>query len=47
MEAKIVFYRCHGPKKGSKYHLETVQTTFSENNNYLRGNIGEDKKFHC
>ena len=23
---------CHGPEKGSKYHLETVQTTFSEIN---------------
>ena len=28
MEAKIVFCICHGPEKGSKYHLETVQTTF-------------------
>ena len=34
MEAKIVFCVCHGPEKGSKYHLETVQTTFSEINNY-------------
>ena len=31
MEAKIVFCVCHGPEKGSKYHLET---TFSEINNY-------------
>ena len=36
MEAKIVFCVCHGPEKGSKYHLETVQTTFSEINNYYR-----------
>ena len=34
MEAKIVFCVCHGPEKGSKYNLETVQTTFSEINNY-------------
>ena len=34
MEAKIVFCVCHGPEKGSKYHLETVQTTSNENNNY-------------
>ena len=34
MEAKIVFCVCHGPEKGSKYHLKTVQTTFSEINNY-------------
>ena len=33
MEANIVFCTYHGPKKGSKYHVETVQTTFSENNN--------------
>ena len=24
----------HGPKKGSKYHVETVQTTFNEKNKY-------------
>ena len=36
MEAKIVFCTYHGPKKGSKYHVETVQTTFSENNKYYR-----------
>ena len=34
MEAKIVFWLCHGPKKWSKYHLDTLQTTSSENNNY-------------
>ena len=33
MEANIVFCTYHGPKKGSKYHVETVQTTLSENNN--------------
>ena len=27
-----------------KNHLDTTQTTFSENNNYLRGNISENKK---
>ena len=36
MEAKIVFCVCHGPEKGSKYHLEIVQTTFSEINNCYR-----------
>ena len=25
MEAKFVVYVCHGPKKWSKYHLETIQ----------------------
>ena len=34
MEAKIVICVCHGPEKASKYHLETVKTTFSEINNY-------------
>ena len=34
MEANIVFYTYHGPKKGSKYHVETVQTTFNEKNKY-------------
>ena len=31
MEAKFVFFTYHGPKKGSKYHAETVQTTLPEN----------------
>ena len=44
MEAKVVFWICYGLKKSSKYHLDTTQTTFSENNNYLRGNISENKK---
>ena len=35
-KAKIVFCVCHGPEKGSKYHLETVQTTSGEINNYYR-----------
>ena len=33
-KAKIVFCVCHGPEKGSKYHLETIETTFNENNMY-------------
>ena len=36
MEAKIVFCVCHGPKNWSKYHLDTLKTTLSENNNYQR-----------
>ena len=36
MEAKIVFCTYHGPRKGSKYHVEIVQTTFSENNKYYK-----------
>ena len=36
MKAKIAFCMCLGPEKESKYHLETVQTRFSENNNYYR-----------
>ena len=27
MDAKIDFYVWHGPKKWSKYHLDTIQTT--------------------
>ena len=34
MEAKIVICVCLGPKKWSKYHLDTLQTTLSENDNY-------------
>ena len=41
MEEKVVFCLCYGPKKWSKCHLDTIQTTFSETNNYFRGNIGE------
>ena len=33
-EAKNDFRICYGLKKWSKYHLNTIQTTFSENNNY-------------
>ena len=33
-------------KKLSKDHLDTTQTTFSENNNYYRDNIDENKKMH-
>ena len=40
MEAKVVFWMCYGPQKLSKYHLDTIQTTFGEKNNYWRGNIG-------
>ena len=38
MEAKIVFCVCHGPEK---YHLETVQTTFNEINDYYREIFGK------
>ena len=34
LKQKIVFCVWHGPKKWSKYHLDTIQTTLSENNNY-------------
>ena len=30
-----------------KNPLDTTQTTFSENNNHYRVNIGENEKFHC
>ena len=33
-------------QKGIKNHLDTTQTTFSEDNNYLRANNGENKKCH-
>ena len=46
-KAKIVFCVCHGPKKGSKYHLETVQTTFSENNGYFRAIFVKINFFHA
>jgi hypothetical protein len=47
MEAKIVFCTSLGPKKGSKYHLETVQTIFSENNNYYRTIFEKLNFFHA
>ena len=34
------------PKNNKKNPLDTMQTTFSEKNNYQRVNIGENKKFH-
>ena len=34
MEAKVVSWICYGPPKESKLCLDTIQTTFSENNNY-------------
>ena len=37
----------HIPKKGSKYHLETVQTIFSENNNYYRTIFVKLNFFHA
>ena len=45
MEAIVVFSICYGPKKSSKYHLDTTKITFSEKNNYERGNIGENASF--
>ena len=30
-----------------KNPVDPTQTTFSENNNYQRANIGENKKNHC
>ena len=36
MEAKLVFCICLGPEKRSKYHLETVQTIFSEKKKHYR-----------
>ena len=42
IEARFVFCICYGSKKWSKCHLDTIQTTFSEGNNYNRGNIGEN-----
>ena len=33
MEAKIDFCVCHGPQKWSEYHLDTLQSTLSQNNN--------------
>ena len=47
MEAKVVFWMCHGPQKYSKYHLNILQTTFGENNNYYRGNNDKNRIFHA
>ena len=44
MEAKVAFWML---PTLPKYHLDTIQTTFDENNNYQRGYIGEDRKFHA
>ena len=40
IEAKVGFWICYCPKNWSKYHLDTIQTTFSEKNNHL-GTIWE------
>ena len=42
IEARLVLSVCYCPKKLSKCHLDTIQTTFSEDNNYNRRNIGEN-----
>ena len=34
-EAKVVIWMCYGPQKLSKYRLDTIQTTFGEENNHL------------
>ena len=34
------------PKNNKKNPLDITQTTFSENNNHYRVNIGENEKFH-
>ena len=47
MEAKIAFCTSIGPKKGSKYHLETVQILFSENNNNYRTMFVKLNFFHA
>ena len=47
MEAKTVFCICHIPEKGSKYHLETVQPTFSEINNYYKEIFRKNNFFHA
>jgi hypothetical protein len=47
MEAITVFCMCLGPKRESKYHLETVQTIFSENNNYYRTIFVKLNFFHA
>ena len=47
MEAKIVFCIYYGPENGSKYHLETIQTSFSEINNYYREIFVKINFFPC
>ena len=47
MEAKIVFCVCYGPPKWSKYHLDTIQTTLSENNYYYRALFVRINFFHA
>ena len=42
MKEKIGFWMCYGPQKYSKYQQNKIQTSFGENNNYQRGNIGKD-----
>ena len=36
MEAKIEFCVCYNLQKRSNYHLGTLQTTLSENDNYFK-----------
>jgi hypothetical protein len=35
IEAKVGFWICYCPKNWSKYHLDTIQTMFSEKNSHL------------
>ena len=44
---KLFFFICHGPQKWPKYHLDTIQTTLSENNLLLKGIICENHIFPC
>ena len=36
MEANIAFFIRHGPQKGFYYPPDTMQSTFSGNNNYQK-----------
>ena len=47
MQAKIISCTCLGPKKRLEYHLEAVQTIFSENDNYYRTIFVKFNFFPC
>ena len=46
IEAKVGFWICYCHKYWSKYHLDTIQTTFSEKNNYLGTILVKTYLFH-
>ena len=47
MEAKNVYWTYHAPIKGSKYHVETEQTSFGDDNKYYKTIFVKLNFFHA